>query len=94
MVPAEQARRILSEVYSPKCVEDEFSEICIQRRAYNAASEPKGSILNAATLDDRLLHLVVLDRYTGSSMLHCHSSLRSDHARFLQGFAPAGKRRR
>ncbi len=44
----------------------EFSEICIQHRAYNAASEPKGSILNAATLDVRLLYVVVLDRYTGS----------------------------
>jgi hypothetical protein len=37
----------------------EFSEVCIQRRAYNAASEPKGSILNAATLDDRLIHVAV-----------------------------------
>jgi len=27
MVPAEQARRILSEVYSPKCVEGEFCEV-------------------------------------------------------------------
>jgi hypothetical protein len=27
-------------------------------------------------------------------MLHCHNSLESDHARFLRGFAPAGKRRR
>jgi hypothetical protein len=44
----------------------EFSEICIQRRAYNAASEPKGSILSASTLDDRSLYVVVLDRYTGS----------------------------
>jgi len=54
------------EAYSPEYVEGKFSEICIQRRAYNAASEPKGSILNAAALDDRLLHLVELDRYTGS----------------------------
>ena len=28
-----------------------FSEICLQDRAYNAASEPEGSILNAATRD-------------------------------------------
>jgi hypothetical protein len=27
-------------------------------------------------------------------MLHCHGSLGSDHARFLRGFALAGKRRR
>jgi hypothetical protein len=46
-------------------VEGLFSEICIQRRSYNAASEPEGSILNAATLDDRFPHVVVLDRYTG-----------------------------
>jgi hypothetical protein len=26
MVPAEQARRILSKVYSPKCLEEAFSE--------------------------------------------------------------------
>ena len=71
-----------------------FSEICIQRCAYNAASEPKDSILNASTLDDRLLHFVVLDRYTGSRMLHCHGSLGSDHARFLRGFALARKHRR
>ena len=54
---------ILQDTHS---VEGEFSEFCIQLRAYNAASEPKGLILNAATLDDRLLHVVVLDRYTGS----------------------------
>jgi hypothetical protein len=80
--------------YSPKCVEGLFSEICIQRCAYNAASEPKGSILNASTLGDRLLHVGVLDRFTGSRMLHCHARVGSDHARFLPGFALAGKRRR
>jgi hypothetical protein len=44
----------------------EFRAFCIQNRACNAASSPKGSILEAATLDDQLLHVVVLDRYTGS----------------------------
>jgi hypothetical protein len=38
--------------------------------------------------------LVVLDRYTGSWILLCHGSLGSVHARFLRGFAPAGRRRR
>ena len=59
-------RPFLSCPYTPECVQGKFSEFCIQLRAYNAASEPKGLILNAATLDDRLLHVVVLDRYTGS----------------------------
>ena len=54
---------ILQDTHS---VEGEFSEVCLQDRAYNAASEPEHSILNAATLDDRLLHVVVLDRYTES----------------------------
>jgi hypothetical protein len=69
--------------YSLDCVEGKFSEICIQRRAYHAASEPKGSILSASTLDDRLLHVVVLDRYTGSRLLHCRGRLGVDHERFL-----------
>jgi len=58
------------------------------------ATDPRQEIPNAATLDDRLLHGEVLDRFTGSSMLPCYASLGSDHARFLRGFAPAGKRRR
>jgi hypothetical protein len=53
-------------LYSPECVEGFFSEICIQRRVYNAVSEPEGSIPNTATVDDPLLHVVVLDRYTRS----------------------------
>jgi hypothetical protein len=52
--------------YAPKYLEGVFSEICIQQCAYNAASKPKGSILNTSTLCGQPLHVMVLDRYTRS----------------------------
>src|ERR687897_743251 len=53
------------------CLTARICMACMGQCHRNPLSEPKGSILNAATLDDRLLHVVVLDRYTGPRMLHC-----------------------
>ena len=71
-----------------------FSEICLQDRAYNAASEPEGSILNAATRD---IHSYMLWCWIDIRDRECCTAtvaLDRIHARFLRGFAPAGKRRR
>ena len=40
MVPAEQARRILSKVYSPKCLEEEFYEVRSSKVAYSSTVKP------------------------------------------------------
>jgi len=76
-----RGRGFLGSLHTTSCIE-------------NGASKPQGSLLSDSTPGDRLLHVVVLNRYAGSWMLNCHAGQGAEHTRFLPGSALTGKRRR